>query len=161
MKVVPGWLMRLGETLLPWNSKEKKCCLYKMPYVTAPIWILGDVIAKFYTLRATSYRCTYKSQIFFGSQVTRFWRDTSCHIKTSTRNLYEEIYKQKWYPKGLHIALLEESRKEYLQASLQADSALTHRHEKRASGTLKNKKTARKGHWAISPDSHESHPLCS
>jgi hypothetical protein len=57
-----------------------------------------------------------------------------------------EIYKQKWYRKGLLIALLEESRKEYLQASLQADSALTRRHEKRASGTLKNKKTTRKGH---------------
>ncbi len=30
---------------------------------------------------------------------------------------------------------------------------------KSASGTLKNKKTARKGHWAISPDSRASHPL--
>ncbi len=57
--------MRLGETLLPWNSKEKKCCLYEMPYVAAPIWVLGDVIAKFYALRATSYRRIYKSQIFF------------------------------------------------------------------------------------------------
>jgi hypothetical protein len=62
------------------------------------------------------------------------------------RNFYEEIYEQKLHWKGLIIALLEESREEYLQASLQADSALTHHHEKRASGTLKNKKTARKGH---------------
>jgi hypothetical protein len=61
------------------------------------------------------------------------------------RNFYEEIYKRKWYRKGLLIALLEESRKEYLQASLQADSTLTRRHEKRASGTLKNKKIAKKG----------------
>ncbi len=57
--------MHLGETLLPWNSKDKKCCLYETPYIAAPIWILGDVIAKFYALHATSYRCTYKSQIFF------------------------------------------------------------------------------------------------
>ncbi len=57
--------MHLGETLLPWKSKDKKCCLYKMVYVAAPIWVLGDVIAKFYTLRATSYRCTYKSQLLF------------------------------------------------------------------------------------------------
>jgi hypothetical protein len=57
--------MHLEETLLPWNSKDKKCCLYKMPYIAAPIWILHDVIAKFYALRATSYRCTYKSQNFF------------------------------------------------------------------------------------------------
>jgi hypothetical protein len=47
---------------------------------------------------------------------------------------------------GLRIVLLEESCEEYLQASLQADSALTRCHEKRASGTLMNKKTARKGH---------------
>jgi hypothetical protein len=61
------------------------------------------------------------------------------------RNFYKEIYKKKWYKKGLLIALLEESREEYLQAFLQADSALTRQHEKRASGTLKNKKTTRKG----------------
>ncbi len=57
--------MSLGETLLPWNSKDKKCCLYEMPYVAAPIWVLGDVIAKFYALHATSYRRTYNSQNFF------------------------------------------------------------------------------------------------
>jgi hypothetical protein len=28
--------MRLGETLLPRKSKDKKCCLYKMPYIAAP-----------------------------------------------------------------------------------------------------------------------------
>jgi hypothetical protein len=57
--------MRLGETLLPWKSKDKKCCLYKMPYVAAPIQILGDVIAKFSALRATSFGCTYKNQKTF------------------------------------------------------------------------------------------------
>ncbi len=57
--------MRLGETLLPWKSKDKKCCLYETSYVAAPIWVLGDVNAKFFALRATSYRCTYKSQICF------------------------------------------------------------------------------------------------
>ncbi len=108
--------MPLGETLLPWNSRDKKCCLYKMLYVAAPIWVLGDVITKFYALHATSYRRTYKSQNCFGSQVTRFWRDTSCHIKTPTRNFQEEIYKRKWYRKGLLITLLEESHEEYLQA---------------------------------------------
>ncbi len=28
-----GWPLHLGETL--WNSKDKKCCLYKTPYVAA------------------------------------------------------------------------------------------------------------------------------
>ncbi len=52
------------ETLLPWKSKDKKCCLYETPYVAAPIQVLGDVMAKFYALRVPSYRRTYKSQIF-------------------------------------------------------------------------------------------------
>ncbi len=108
--------MHPWETLLSWNSKEKKCCLYKMPYVAAPIQVLGDVIAKFYALRTTSYRCTYKSQnIFFGSRVTRFIRDPSCHIETTTWIFYEEIYKRRWYQHGLLIALPEESREEYLK----------------------------------------------
>jgi hypothetical protein len=38
--------MHLGETLPPWNSKDKKCCLYETPYVAAPVRVLGDVIAK-------------------------------------------------------------------------------------------------------------------
>jgi hypothetical protein len=53
------------------------------------------------------------------------------------------------YPKGLLIAFLEESRKEYLQVSLQADSDLTRCHEKKPSGTLKNK------------DDHEKGMLCN
>jgi hypothetical protein len=38
--------MHLGETLPPWNSKDKKCCLHETPYVAAPVRVLGDVIAK-------------------------------------------------------------------------------------------------------------------
>ncbi len=60
-----------------------------------------------------------------------FWRDPFCHIKTPTWNFYKGVYKQKWYQKGLLIALLEESHEEYLQVSLQADSALTRCHEKK------------------------------
>ncbi len=57
--------MHLGETLLLWKSKDKKCCLYETPYLAAPILVLGDVIAEFSALRATYYRHTYKSQNFF------------------------------------------------------------------------------------------------
>ncbi len=67
-------------------------------------------------------------EIFLGSQVTSFSRDPSCHIKTPTWNFYKEIYEQKWYQKGLLIAL-EEVRNKYLQASCQGFSALTWRHE--------------------------------
>jgi hypothetical protein len=59
--------------------------------------------------------------------------------------LYKEVYEQKWYRKGLLIALLEESREEYLLVSLQADFALTRYHEQNASGTLKITMTTRKG----------------
>ncbi len=90
-------------------------------------------------------------EFFFGSRVTCFGRDTSRHFKTPTWNFYEEIYEWKWYRKELLIAFLEESREEYLQVSLQADSALTCCHEKRASGTLKNKKTTRKGMLSNQP----------
>jgi hypothetical protein len=34
------------ETLPPWNSKDKKCCLYETPYVIAPMRKIGDVIEK-------------------------------------------------------------------------------------------------------------------
>jgi hypothetical protein len=67
------------------------------------------------------------------------------------RNFYEEIYERKWYRKGILIVLLEESREEHFQVSLQADSALTHCHEKRTSGTLKNKMTTRKGTLSNQP----------
>ncbi len=56
-RIVPGWPICLGETLLLWKSKDKKCCLNKTPYIAAPIWVSGDVIAKSYALRVTSYRC--------------------------------------------------------------------------------------------------------
>jgi hypothetical protein len=62
--------------------------------------------------------------------VTCFGRDSSCHIETPTSLFYKEVYKQRWYQKGLLIAP-SESHKEYLQMSLQGYSALTccHEHE--------------------------------
>jgi hypothetical protein len=54
-------------------------------------------------------------EYFFGSQVSRFIRDPSCHIETPKWNFYEEIYEQRWYQSGLLIALSEESCEEYLK----------------------------------------------
>jgi hypothetical protein len=96
-----------------------------MPYVVAPVRVLGDVIAKFSALHATNFGRTYKNQK----------RDPSFHIKTPTCILYKELYEQKLYQKGLLIVLLEESHKEYLQVSLQAYSALTHCHEQKPQET--------------------------
>ncbi len=64
-KIVPGWPMHLGDTLLLWKSKDKKCCLYKTPSVAASVRVLGDVIAKFSILRMTNFGGTYKNQKFF------------------------------------------------------------------------------------------------
>ncbi len=54
-------------------------------------------------------------ELLFGSRVTRFVRDPSCHIKTLTWNFYKEIYEQRWYQNRLLIALPEESCEEYLK----------------------------------------------
>ncbi len=80
--------MRLEETLLPWKSKDK-CCLYETPYVAAPIWVLGDVITKFYALRATSSRRTYKSQIFF-------WFTSDAFLKRQVLSFQDSYGKFLW-----------------------------------------------------------------
>ncbi len=45
------------------------------------------------------------------------------------------------------------------QASLQADSALTCRQEQKPQDPRRTRWPQEKGRWAISPDSHASHPL--
>jgi hypothetical protein len=62
--------MSLGESLLPWKSKDKKCCHYKMPYVAAPIWVLGDVIAHFPSYVQLPTDAPTRTRIFLGHK----WR---------------------------------------------------------------------------------------
>ncbi len=92
-----------------------------------------------------------RARICFGSWVTSFWRDPFCHIETPTWNFYKEMYKQKWYRKGLLIALLEESHKEYLQVSLQVDSALMCCHEQKPQERLRSR-------WLQERDIEQSAP---
>ncbi len=122
---LPGWPMHLGETLPPWNSKGKKCCLYKTPCVAAPMRVLGDAIAKATPYDWMPLDAPTRTRIFLGSRVTCFCgeQEPSYHIKTLTCISYKEVYEQKWYPKGLLIAL-EEFCNEYLQVSHQGFSAL-------------------------------------
>jgi hypothetical protein len=73
-----------------------KCCLYKMPYLAAPIQVVGDVIAN--SMPTCDFLQMHQWEPdFFGSQVTRFVRDMFLHFKTPTWNFYEEIYKWRWY----------------------------------------------------------------
>ncbi len=142
------------DTLLLWNSKEKKCCLYETPYGTALIQVLGDVIAN-----SMPYVQLPTDAPFSGSWVMCLVRDPSHHFETPMWNFHEEIYK--WYQNGLLMALPEESHEEYFQVSLQADSALTCRHEQKPQELWRTRWPWEKGRWAISPDSLASHSLHS
>ncbi len=91
-------------------------------------------------------------EIFLGSQVMCFCGELSYQIETPTCIFYKEVYKQKWYRKGLLI-VLEEFRDEYLQVSHQEFSAQTWRHEHNPQEPLRSRWSGKKGCWAISPDS--------
>ncbi len=96
--IVPGWPVHLGECFRR-KMKDKKCCLYKTPYVAAPIWVLGDVIMKFSALRATSYRCTYKSQNFF-------WFTSDAFLKRQVLSFWDSY--QNFLPGGLRAKVVPE-----------------------------------------------------
>jgi hypothetical protein len=106
---------------------------------------------EFYALCATSYRRTYKSQnFFFGSRVTHFGRDPSRPIKTPRWFFTRRSTSEGGTGNGLLIAFLEESRKSTLNVStsrLCSDSSSG----AEASGSQKNKMTARKGTLSNQP----------
>ncbi len=92
--------MRLWETLLLWNSKEMKCCLYETPYIAAPIRVLGDVIANSTPYVRLPTDASTRARISF----SWFTSDAFCtrHIlsyQDSYVKFYEEIYKQRWCQK--------------------------------------------------------------
>ncbi len=93
----------------------------------------------------------FKSDAFLKRSVSSFW---DSYVKFLPGVLWAKVVLER-----TTYRLLEESRKEYLHVSLQADSALTCHHEQNASGTLRIKMNARKGCWAISLDSRASQPL--
>ncbi len=153
---LPGWPLHLGvPPLPPWNSKDKKYCLYKMPYVAAHVKVLGDIIAKTVPYARLPLDAPTRTRIFLGSQVTCFWGDPYWHIKTPMcilqanvvpeRTTYHAWRVPRWVPSSVSSRIL---------CSDMASWAWT-------SGTQKIKLTARKWCWAISPDSRVSHPLCS
>jgi hypothetical protein len=79
-----------------------------------------------------------EKEIFLASRVTCFCGEPFHHIKTPTCISYKEVYKQKWYQKGLLIAL-EEFCDEYLQVSHQGCSALTCCHERKPQEPLSSR----------------------
>ncbi len=151
--------MHLGETLLLWKSQDKKCCLNKTPYVAAPIWVLGDVIAKFSPLGATSYRCTYKSQKYFWFTSDKFLKRPRSSYQDSYMNFLQADLQAKVILERTTYCVtwgVPQRVPSSVSASrLHSDTSSW----AKASGTLKIKTTVRKGHWAISPNSCASHPL--
>ncbi len=120
----------------------------------------GEVIAKPNTLQAITYGHTYKNQnfFFFGSPVTWFRKRPVSIIKTPTWIFMWMSTCKSGTRNELPIVFLEESRMSTSSVSpsrLRPDMSSG----TEASRTLKNKLTARRGTWVISPDSHASHPL--
>ncbi len=94
----------------------KKCCLYKMPYMAAPIWVPRWRHCKFYALRATFYRRTYKSQKFFFLFTSDTFRKRPVlSYQDSYMNFYKEIYEQRWYRKRTTYRISGGVPQEYLK----------------------------------------------
>ncbi len=158
-RIVLGWPMRLGETLLPWKSKDKKCCLYKMPYVAAPIWVLGDIIAKFSALHSTNFGGTYKNQKYSWFMSDEFIKRPVLSYQDSYVHSLQGGLQAKVVPeRTTYHVTWGVPRRVPLSVSSSILCSVASSWEK-ASETLKIKMTARKGCWAFSPNSRASHPL--
>jgi hypothetical protein len=59
------------------ETQQLKCCLYKTPYVAAPVRETGDVIAKTPLYAQLPTDAPTRARIIFGSRVMRFSRDPS------------------------------------------------------------------------------------
>ncbi len=87
---------------------------------------------------------------FFWFTSDAFWKRPVSSYQDSYVKFYEDIYKQRWYRNGILIAFLEESRMSTSSVSIgRLRSDLSSGAE--ASGSQKNKMTARKGTWSYKP----------
>jgi hypothetical protein len=108
--------MRPWETLLPWKSKEISAVSTRCPTLQHPYKYQGDVIANSMPyMQFSTDAPTRARNSFFGSRVTRFVRDPPRHIETPTWISTRRSTSKGGTRNGLLIALLEESRKEYLK----------------------------------------------
>ncbi len=119
---------------------------------------------KFYALRATSYRCTYKSRKFF------FWFTSDAFRKRpilsyqdSYVNSYEEIYERRWYQKRTTYCIYWGVTQEYLKRLYRQTPLwlIVRSRSLKIPEEQEDYKTQEKGRWEISSNSHASHPLRS
>ncbi len=71
----PGNLLRVK---LQQETQWPKCCLYKTPYIAAPVRETGDVIARTLLYAWVPTGTPTWARICFSSRVTSFSRDPSC-----------------------------------------------------------------------------------
>ncbi len=156
---LPRWTLRLGVPLPPWNSKDKKHCLYETPYVAAPLRVLGDVIAKITTYtRIPSDAPTrtrkfswFISDMFLRRPLSSYW-DSYVHSLQGGLRAKVVLERTTYCAWGVprQVPSSVSSR------ILCSDVASWARHSR----TLMIKMVMSKGSWAISPDSRTSPPLC-
>ncbi len=60
------------------ETQQPKCCLYKTPYVAAPVREPGDAITRTLPYAWLPTNAPTRTRFFFGSQVMHFSRDPSC-----------------------------------------------------------------------------------
>ncbi len=89
---LPGWPLHLGVPLPPWNSKDKKCCLYETPCAAAPVRVLGDLIAKTTAYKLIPLDAPTRTRIFswFTSDVF-LWRPVSSYQDSYVHFLWEVL----------------------------------------------------------------------
>ncbi len=142
------------------KSKEMKCCLYKTPYVTAPIQVLGDVIANSTPYAWLPTDASTRAIISFSWFTSdRFCKSSILSYQDSYMKFYKEIYKQRWYQKRTTYHVSWGVLQRVLQVSLQADYALTPHQEQKPQEPRRTRWPQEKGRWVISPYSCASHPL--
>ena len=60
------------------ETQRPKCCLYKTPYVAAPVRETGDIIARTPLYTQLPSDAPTRTRFIFGSRVMGFSRDPSC-----------------------------------------------------------------------------------
>ncbi len=97
-----GWPLRLhrGNSAFKNLQREtqwQKCCLYKTPYVAAPVRETGDIITRSLLYAWPPTYAPTRARIIFGSGVTFFLGDPSCWKNGSYVPFLQGSHMQKQY----------------------------------------------------------------
>ncbi len=155
---LPGWPLHLGVPLPPWNSKDKRWCFYKRPYVAAPVRVLDVIIVK-------TMPCMQLPSDAPTRTINFSWFTDDTFLRRPILS-YQDSYVHSLQG-GLHTKVVTE-RNTYCtwRVPQQVPSSVSSRLLRsdvgtwaQTSGNQKFKMTARKGRWAFSPYSRASLPL--